>query len=562
MTDFLFFIFYFYFLLFSVIGYGIFFENVCFKNINAFNFKASIYTGFYGLFSITLLSLITSIFVPHNFIHNLILHLTGIIFFIFLKFENKKKYIKYILFISIVVFSALLISKTNDDLSYYHLPFTKYLTENKIIFGLGNLNHGYNLLSSLFFLNSTFFLPFIEYYSFHFSLIYFLIFFNFFIVNEIFSKKIHSITKFLYLFSFTFFNISFNRLAEFGTDKPGQLLIVILIIKLFQILCFEKENNRTEKILYLLPLLALCISLKTYFLPYTLLGLTILLLNNKILNTFRFIFYSKSFLFFLFLILFYFFHHFVSTGCLISPLPATCFSDYFEWARQEKEMVNLSIWLEQWAKAGAGPDFRVENVSEYIQNFNWLTNWIDKYFFNKLLDQTAILFSTFLLILFLFKKLSTGNFEMNFQKKLFFFYFLLLIIFYIWFFNHPTLRYGGYSIGFLILSIPFAILFQKFYDRDNFIQKFKFLIIFVIIIFNIKNITRIEKELTRNDFFKYTNFPYFKIKEKNYKANKFDAGLTIYSAHHCWSTPTPCGHVDEKIYVTKKNGYYFINKIR
>ena len=225
-------------------------------------------------------------------------------------------------------------------------------------------------------------------------------------------------------------------------------------------------------------------------------------------------------------------------------------------------MVNLSIWLEQWAKAGAGPDFRVENVSEYIQNFNWLTNWIDKYFFNKLLDQTAIFFFTFLLILFLFKKLSTGNFEMNFQKKLFFFYFLLLIIFYIWFFNHPTLRYGGYSIGFLILSIPFAILFQKFYDRDNFIQKFKFLIIFVIIIFNIKNITRIEKELTRNDFFKYTNFPYFKIKEKNYKANKFDAGLTIYSAHHCWSTPTPCGHVYEKIYVTKKNGYYFINKIR
>ena len=43
-------------------------------------------------------------------------------------------------------------------------------------------------------------------------------------------------------------------------------------------------------------------------------------------------------------------------------------------------MINLSIWLEQWAKAGAGPNFRVQNVSEYIQNFNWFTNWIDKYF--------------------------------------------------------------------------------------------------------------------------------------------------------------------------------------
>ncbi len=61
--------------------------------------------------------------------------------------------------------SALLISKTHDDFSYYHLPFTKYLTEQKIIFGMGNLGHGYKLISSLFFLNSTFYLPFLEYFS-------------------------------------------------------------------------------------------------------------------------------------------------------------------------------------------------------------------------------------------------------------------------------------------------------------------------------------------------------------------------------------------------------------
>ena len=157
MTELLVFIFYFYILLFSIIGYGIFFQNVCFKNINKFNLQTSIYTGFYGLFLITLISLITSIFVPHNFIHNILLHLIGIFFLICFNFEDKKKYIKYIFFISLFVFSALLISKTNDDLSYYHLPFTKYLTENKIIFGLGNLNHGYNLLSSLFFSIQPFF---------------------------------------------------------------------------------------------------------------------------------------------------------------------------------------------------------------------------------------------------------------------------------------------------------------------------------------------------------------------------------------------------------------------
>ena len=34
-------------------------------------------------------------------------------------------------------------------------------------------------------------------------------------------------------------------------------------------------------------------------------------------------------------------------------------------------------------KAGAGPGFRVDDPEIYIEKFNWLENWIDKYFFNK-----------------------------------------------------------------------------------------------------------------------------------------------------------------------------------
>ena len=114
------------------------------------------------------------------------------------------------------------------------MPFTKYLTEQKVIFGMSILGHGYKLLSSLFFLNSSFYLPYIEYFSFHFSVLFFLIFFNFFLLKEIFNKGTHLVIKYLYLFSFIFFNLSFNRLSEFGTDKAGQLLIVILTIKIFQ----------------------------------------------------------------------------------------------------------------------------------------------------------------------------------------------------------------------------------------------------------------------------------------------------------------------------------------
>ena len=151
MPDIIIFFSYFYILLLSVIGYGMFFQNLCFGAIKDMNDTKIIYTGFYGLFAITFISAISSLLVPHNFIHNILLHIVGVLFFIFIKIRNKKNYLKIIFLISIAVFSALLISKTHDDFSYYHLPFTKYLTEQKVIFGIGNLQHGFKLISSLFF---------------------------------------------------------------------------------------------------------------------------------------------------------------------------------------------------------------------------------------------------------------------------------------------------------------------------------------------------------------------------------------------------------------------------
>ncbi len=558
MTNTIIFILSFYILLFSTIGYGFAFYYLCFEKKGNLIEIDLIYIGFYGLFLITLISLLSSLIVAHNFAHNIFIHCIGIIFLIFNK-DKKKKYLKHILLISIFVISALIISKTHDDFSYYHLPFTKYLTEHKVIFGMGNLNHGYNLLSSLFFLNSTFYLPLIDYYSFHFTLGFVLIFFNYFILREIYISKNNEVIKYLYIFAFVFFNLSFNRIAEYGTDKVGQLLITLLILKLFSIVCFNKQEN-LNKILYLIPLLALSISLKTYFLPYILLGLTILLLNQKFFETFKKIFLSKSFLFFFLLLSVYFFHHFISTGCIISPLSQTCFGEKFTWARKTDEILSLSIWLEQWAKAGAGPNFRVENVSEYIQNFNWLSNWYEKYFLEKFLDQLGILIASFIILFFVLKKFNLKNKKKILNLKIIIFYSLILIIAIIWLTNHPTLRYGGYPIIFLTLSIPVSLFFSNFKNKDKFEIKFGFIILFIVLAFNIKNIIRIQSELERNDSYKFTNFPFFAIVNKDFKVKEYDSGLNIYGAHHCWSTPTPCGHISNKIYVYKKNGYQFINK--
>ena len=74
-----------------------------------------------------------------------------------------------------------------------------------------------------------------------------------------------------------------------------------------------------------------------------------------------------------------FFHHFISTGCIISPLPYLCFEN-LSWARSIDDVKELSIWLEQWSKAGANPNFRVEDELNYIKDFNWVPNWFEKYF--------------------------------------------------------------------------------------------------------------------------------------------------------------------------------------
>ena len=46
------------------------------------------------------------------------------------------------------------------------------------------------------------------------------------------------------------------------------------------------------------------------------------------------------------------------------------------------------------------PNFRIDNPEEYIKNFNWISNWIDIYFFNKVSD--FILGIIFLISIFYF----------------------------------------------------------------------------------------------------------------------------------------------------------------
>ena len=172
-----------------------------------------------------------------------------------------------------------------------------------------------------------------------------------------------------------------------------------------------------------------------------------------------------------------------------------------------------------------------------------------------------MLLSSILVVFFVFKKFKIRKKFFLSNNKIIFFYLSVLIIFLIWFLKHPTLRYGGYSIVFLTLSMPIALLYQFFENKNFFKKKLKYLTIFLIIVFNTKNIDRIGNELKRNDIYKFSEFPFFAIKEQKYFSTQFEDGLTIYETRgsHCWGTSTPCSNgMDPKIKVKEKNGYFFI----
>ena len=116
-------------------------------------------------FFITIISSYTHIVTPHNYIHNIIILSLGLVSF----WLTKKKFndLKFLIIIFAILFISLILAKNNEDFPYYHLPNTLQFAQQKLQFGLGNFNHGFKHISSLFMLMSLNYLPKFEYYLFN-----------------------------------------------------------------------------------------------------------------------------------------------------------------------------------------------------------------------------------------------------------------------------------------------------------------------------------------------------------------------------------------------------------
>ena len=165
------------------------------------------------------------------------------------------------------------------------------------------------------------------------------------------------------------------------------------------------------------------------------------------------------------------FTNFANTGCLLYPVKFLCFET--SWSIPINEVIEMNNWYEQWSKGGATPNFRVDNPEVYIQKFNWLSNWIDVYFFNKVSD--FLLSLILLCIIFLILFYNNKKNKLVIKKEFLYLYFLSIILFFEWLYNHPALRYGGYVLISLLIFLPISFLLDCFMqNKKKFILRLNF----------------------------------------------------------------------------------------
>ena len=505
-------------ILFSIIGFG-------YLSSKLLSIRLSLgELGLSGILFMTILSYITNLFVSHGFIHNIIFLTIGLFFFfLILKKKLFRKKIKLILLVSSVLFIGILMYKTHDDFFYYHFPYTISLIELKKIFGVGNLEHGFRTPSSIFYLNSLFYLPIIEKSLINSGAIYFLIFSNIFLIQKIFNQIKNKKFNFIFilsLFSLLFINTIFYRLAEHGTDRSA--LILIFILAIYYLEGTNRKLNKTNFKQYyqkILIMIMLIISLKSFYLIYTIFIFILFFEFRKILFTGKFykrILLNRVSYYFLIGIIIFIFTIFSNTGCLIYPASFSCMES-FSWSIPKKEVIAMKTWYELWSKAGASPTYRIDDVEFYLSGLNWFPNWVQNHFFNKISDfllSLVLILIISLIFIVKFKKVKLS------KKNFYLFYATVLLLLLEWFLNHPALRYGGFTLIALSIFIPLSIFFESRLNSNLRLKnKIIFLILLSFTVFSIKNIDRIFKESDKYKYNPLINAHYY-IDDDTYHFNK------------------------------------------
>ena len=473
-------------ILVAIQGYGRLINKFLPTNPDFHNF----YNYFFilGLIFVGTFSVIFNFLFPINDFYSLIVILFGFLiysYFAFIESENLVNNIFIFFFISIISFLISFYAGINDDYGYHYSTINNFKNLN-----LFEIEHGRNISynSHWLFLNSVFslksFKPSLFILT---SLIYSITVFD---LYKNFYKYL--INKFYFIAFYILFALIFligvlNIYKDFGTDIPGVLISIYILVFCISFIYKKGQNFNVNYIVVILLFSNFAFMVKlTNALIY--LYLFILVFNLKFKNHIN----IKIFIAFIPLSL-WILQNIIISGCLIWPISSLCFYGI--------ESAKFELYLiESFSKGSIATNINVNGLS-------WISIWITAHS-NKLIEIYAT-FVIFLIIPILYynfkypKKVIYNLFSKSTIKSNLKFLYLYIIIFIsnlIWFFYSPAYRFGiFYNLNFfIILLMPFWI---KIYKIDpSYIKKCaKILLIIATIFFSYKNFNRYELYLIKYD---------------------------------------------------------------
>ena len=354
------------------------------------------------------------------------------------------------------------------------------------------------------------------------------------------------------MISLVFINAFFYRLAEHGTDRSAMILIMVTIIELLYLINNEEGENNNSFLKFPI-LITLIVSLKTFYALYALLFIPIIFTFIK--KKISLIFFFKSVVVYscLILLCLVLTVNFFNSGCLLYPIKNLCFEN-FSWAIPLSEVEQMNLWYQQWAKAGANPHYRVENPEIYIKHFNWVSNWFNEYFFNKVSDFLLglLTLSLFVFLLFFSKKIQ------EFKKpKYLLIYIILIFLILQWFYLLPTLRYGGYHLIAMIFFIPLSIYLSRYFTDSKILKKKVYLLILLAaFIFLSRNISRLYEEYNVYNYNVFNNAYY------NNNMQNFSIFENIQNLNKCHIEKDSNACTDSHIEVKFLNNSYIYYRVK
>ncbi len=509
--------------------------------------------GLFGFILVGFIALLINFFVPLNYFVNNITSILLIYFGFKLNFFSKNylKLLKKLLIVSIFSYTLIIYSNVNTpDAFLYHLPYSKILNDDKIIFGLSNLHSRFGHISifqyiSSFFVNNLFstnglLIPISLVQSFFFI-------FCFKQFRRSFKSISLRINSYIYFLILIITLYSFSRYSGLGND--AQVHTFYFLSTIYFLKNMNEKNNLN--IFYKLSI----VSLFTFFIkPFYLISLLMPLTLFATVKNKAKILKSKIFIFSTFFLFLWLLKNLIVSSCLIYPVNATCIKNTSWYNFNTPEIAKQGeVWSKDWSN-------NLDNsltVKEYLNDFNWFKTWYKNHLrviFEKILP--VIIFIIINIIIIFFSKCLGKNDYAPDNK----FYFLLLLInllgFLIWFFKFPIFRYGQSYIYSVIIFASYFVYIRNF-DLYKIGKLYNFFIIFILIGFVgffIKNINRINKTDNKEI--------YPKIYDKNYDGEVVRVynknGIFIHYKNPkglCGYSLSPCSFINIDIPKDQKLGY-------